>query len=173
STADVAPEKVELLKKAFDGLAAPFSRLVADGGSSGEAPAAGFSRKPDWIVLDFAHNWVLPIAEEHQIACAMLLIFPVALFTFLGPEHENRAHPRVTADDFMPPPPWIPFPSTLSYRRHEAEAIAAVFRPNASGFSDMGRFWEAAHHRACRLIFHRSCPEAEPRLLPLIAEIFA
>ncbi|CAN6180633.1 unnamed protein product [Urochloa humidicola] len=172
STADLPPEKHELLKKAFDGLAAPFARLVADGGS-GEASAAEFSRKPDWIILDFAQNWVLPIAEEHQIACAMLLIFPVALFTFLGPENENRAHPRLTAEDFMAPPPWIPFPTTISHRRHEAEAIAAVFRPNASGVSDMGRFWEAAHHPACRLIVHRSCPEAEPRMFPLMADLFA
>ncbi|CAL5089215.1 unnamed protein product [Urochloa decumbens] len=180
STADVPPEKQELLKKAFDGLAAPFTHLVAEGGCAGdvgrgEAAAAGlFSRKPDWIVLDFAQNWVLPIAEEHQIACAMLLIFPVAVFVFLGPEHENKAHPRVTAEDFMSPPPWIPFPSALSYRRrHEAEWIAAAFRPNASGVSDLGRFWEAAHHPSCRLIAHRSCPEAEPRMFPLMADLFS
>ncbi|CAL5089213.1 unnamed protein product [Urochloa decumbens] len=180
STADVPPEKQELLKKAFDGLAAPFAHLVAEGGCAGdvgrgEAAAAGlFSRKPDWIVLDFAQNWVLPIAEEHQIACAMLLIFPVAVFVFLGPEHENKAHPRVTAEDFMSPPPWIPFPSALSYRRrHEAEWIAAAFRPNASGVSDLGRFWEAAHHPSCRLIAHRSCPEAEPRMFPLMADLFS
>ncbi|CAL5089211.1 unnamed protein product [Urochloa decumbens] len=173
STADVPPEKQELLKKAFDGLAAPFARLVTFA-AAGDAAAAGFSRKPDWIVLDFAQNWVLPIAEEHQIACAMLLIFPVAVFVFLGPEHENKAHPRVTAEDFMSPPPWIPFPSALSYRRrHEAEWIAAAFRPNASGVSDLGRFWEAAHHPSCRLIAHRSCPEAEPRMFPLMADLFS
>ncbi|CAN6197216.1 unnamed protein product [Urochloa humidicola] len=170
STTDVTPEMVELLKKAFDGLAAPFARLVADGG---EAAVVGFSRKPDWIILDFTQSWVLQIAGEHQIACAMLLIYPLAFITFLGPEHENMAHPRVIADDFMAPPPWIPFPSTLSHRRHEAEGIAALFRPNASGVSDITRFWEAAHHRACRLIVHRSCPEAEPRLFPLMAELFA
>ena len=66
STADVPPEKVELLKKAFDGLAAPFAGLVAD--ACAAAGSTGFSRKPDWIVLDFAHNWIWPIAEEHEVS---------------------------------------------------------------------------------------------------------
>jgi len=68
STADVPPEKVGLLKAAFDGLAAPFASLVAAGrrGGAGEA-ADGFERKPDWIILDFAQSWVFPIAEEHKV----------------------------------------------------------------------------------------------------------
>ncbi|KAL6845650.1 hypothetical protein ACP4OV_024473 [Aristida adscensionis] len=174
STTDVPPEKVQLLKRAFDGLAAPFASLVAEACSA----AAGelgedtvFSRKPDWIIHDFAQNWVWPIAEEHNIACAVLLIFTAASLVFVGPRHENEAHPRTTAEDFMAPPPWIPFPSTHAFRRHEAEAIAAAFRPNASGVSDVDRFWEM-HRPCCRLIIHRSCPEVEPRLFPLGTELF-
>ncbi|KAL6845665.1 hypothetical protein ACP4OV_024488 [Aristida adscensionis] len=175
STTDVPPEKVELLKKAFDGLAAPFAGLVSEacsatGGDGGEDTA--FSRKPDWMILDFAHDWVWPIAEEHKIACAMLLIYPVAFTAFVGPRHENEAHPRTTAADYMVTPPWIPSPSTLAYRRHEAEAFAALFRPNASGMSDADRFWQV-HRPSCRLIIHRSCPEAEPHLFQLTTELFA
>ena len=66
STADVPPEKVGLHKAAFDGLAAPFAALVA-GRSGGGGEADGFERRPDWIILDFAQNWVLPIAEEHKV----------------------------------------------------------------------------------------------------------
>ncbi|CAD6220670.1 unnamed protein product [Miscanthus lutarioriparius] len=81
STADVRPEKVGLLKKAFDGLAAPFADLVAAlacadadadaAGGSGDAVGVGFSRKPDFIVLDFAQNWIWPIAEEHEVQYIM------------------------------------------------------------------------------------------------------
>ncbi|KAK3126641.1 hypothetical protein QOZ80_7AG0559850 [Eleusine coracana subsp. coracana] len=133
STADVPQEKVELLKKAFDGLAVPFTNLIA---------------------------------------CAMLLIFPVAMVAFAGPKHKNEAHPRTTTEDYMVPPPWIPFPSTLAYRRHGAEWMAAAFRSNASGVSDADRFWQL-HRPSCRLVIHCSCPEAEPRLFELTTELFA
>ncbi|XP_062186440.1 UDP-glycosyltransferase 91C1-like [Phragmites australis] len=170
-TADVPLEKVELLKKAFDGLAAPFAGLVAEACAGSSSDTAGFLRKPDWIVLDFAQNWIWPIAEEHKIECAVLLIFPAAILAYVGPKHENEAHPRRTTEEFMAQPSWIPFPSTISYRRHEADAIAAIFRPNASGVSDVDRFWQLQRPR-CRLIIHRSCPEAEPRLFPLLTELF-
>ena len=67
STADVPPEKVGLLKKAFDGLAAPFAQLVAEACAGGCDEVAAFSRSPDWIVFDFAQNWIWPIAEEHEV----------------------------------------------------------------------------------------------------------
>ncbi|KAK3126649.1 hypothetical protein QOZ80_7AG0559990 [Eleusine coracana subsp. coracana] len=161
STADVPQEKVGLLKKALDGLAAPFADLIAEA-----------RRKPDWIILDFAQTWVWPIAEEHKIACAMMLIIPVSFLAFVGPKHESEAHPRSEPEDYMVPPPWIPFPSTLAYRRHEAEWMAAAFRPNASGVSDSHRFWQM-HRPSCRLIVHRSCPEAEPRMFELTTQLFA
>ncbi|RCV09695.1 hypothetical protein SETIT_2G050100v2 [Setaria italica] len=173
STADVPPEKVDLLKAAFDGLAAPFAALVEERcAAGGDGDADGFVRKPDWIILDFAHIWAWPIAEEHKIACAMFLIFPAAHLAYAGPKHENEAHPRRTTEDYMAQPPWIPFPSTISYRRHEAATRAPACRPNASGVADIDRLWQL-HHPSCRLIVSRSCPEAEPRLFPLLAELFA
>ncbi|XP_015694554.2 UDP-glycosyltransferase 91C1-like [Oryza brachyantha] len=177
STADVPPEMVGLLKKAFDGLAAPFADLVAkacaDGESAAAATATGFSRKPDWIILDFAQNWIWPIAEKHEIPCAMFSIFPAAMLAFAGGREHNLAHPRTAPEDCMVQPPWIPFPSNVAFRRrHLAEWIAAIFRPNASGVSDADRFWEMERN-CCRLIIHRSCPEAEPQLFPLLTELFA
>lgn len=173
STADVPPEKVGLLKKAFDGLAAPFADLVAAMACAAAGDArAGFSRKPDFIVLDFAQNWIWPIAEKHEIACAVFLIFAASILAFVGPRQENEAHPRCTTEDFMVQPPWVPFPSTIAFRRHEAAAIAASFRPNDSGVSDVDRLYEM-QRPSCRLIVLRSCPEAEPRLFPLLTGLFA
>ncbi|TVU05304.1 hypothetical protein EJB05_48462, partial [Eragrostis curvula] len=165
STADVPPEKVELLKKAFDGLAAPFADLVAAGGFFS-------SRKPDWMILDFAQYWAWPIAEEHKIASAFLFILPVSFLVFVGPKHENEAQPRTRTEDFMVPPPWLRSPSTaIAYRRHEADWIAAGFLPNTSGVSDVHRVWVSAER--CRLVIDRSCPEAEPGLFPVATDLFA
>jgi hypothetical protein len=103
----------------------------------------------------------------------MFIIVSGAFLAFAGPQHENEAHRRRTTEDYMVPPPWIPLPSTMAYRRHEAEWIAAGFRPNASGVSDMDRFWEMERRPCCRLIIVRSCPEAEPPMFPLLARLFA
>ncbi|RLN00959.1 hypothetical protein C2845_PM06G30170 [Panicum miliaceum] len=75
STADVPPEKVALLKKAFDGLVAPFALVAGACAGGNDATAASFSRKPDWIILDFAHNWIWPIAEEHELFPLLTDIF--------------------------------------------------------------------------------------------------
>jgi hypothetical protein len=63
-TADIPPEKTELLKVAFDGLAAPFTAFLAEACSAGGEE--GHGKKPNWIVVDFAHNWLPPIADEHK-----------------------------------------------------------------------------------------------------------
>ncbi|CAN6165507.1 unnamed protein product [Urochloa humidicola] len=152
STADVPPEKVELLKVAFDGLAAPFAAFLAD--ACAAAGGQGHRKKPDWIVPDFAHHWLPPIAADHKVPCALFQIFPAALLAFIGPKALNEAHPRAAAEDFMVPPPWIPLPSPIAYRRHEAEwLVQTSCRPNISGASDMERFWktlELCPLAACR-----------------------
>lgn len=107
-----------------------------------------------------------------KIPCAVFFIIPAAIVTFIGPKQENITHPRTTTEDYMVAPPWVPFPSTLAYRRHEAEWIAVAFQPNASGVSDVDRLLEM-ERSCCRLIVYRSCPEAEPRLFPLLNKLFA
>jgi hypothetical protein len=63
-TADIPPEKTELLKVAFDGLTAPFTAFLAEACAAGGEE--GHGKKPNWIVVDFAHNWLPPIADEHK-----------------------------------------------------------------------------------------------------------
>ncbi|KAF0907036.1 hypothetical protein E2562_014644 [Oryza meyeriana var. granulata] len=95
-------------------------------------------------------------AHYQAYSCAIFSIFPTTLGTFLT---------RV--------PLWIPFASTITYRQHhEAEWIAAGFRPNASGVSDADHFWES-EHPYCRFIIYRSCAEEEPQLFPLLTMLFA
>jgi hypothetical protein len=63
-TADVPPGKDDLLKKAFDGLAVPFAAFLAAG------------RRPDWIIHDFCHHWLPPIADEHKVPACFLPALP-------------------------------------------------------------------------------------------------
>ncbi|CAL5079068.1 unnamed protein product [Urochloa decumbens] len=169
STADVPPEKVELLKVAFDGLAAPFAAFLAD--ACAATAGEGHGKKPDWIVPDFAHHWLPPIADEHKVPCALFLIFPAALLVFIGPKALNEAHSRAAAEDFMVPPPWIPSPSPIAYRRHEAEwLVQASCRPNISGASDMERFWNTLER--CPLVACRCSREVDGSLCDLLDELY-
>lgn len=171
STADVPPEKVELLKIAFDGLAGPFAAFLAEACAGGEARGVGeHGKKPDWIVLDFAHHWLPPIADEHEVPCALFLIFPAAFIAFVGPKELNDAHPRSAVEDFTVPPPWLPSPSLLAFRGHEAEYIAGAWQPNASAISDIGRFWETTPR--CPLMVCRSSHEVDGPLCALLGDIF-
>ncbi|CAL5066555.1 unnamed protein product [Urochloa decumbens] len=168
STADVPPEKVELLKVAFDGLAAPFAAFLADACAGGEA-GEGHDRKPDWIILDFAQHWLPAIADKHKVPCAVFLIFPASGMAFLGTKELNAAHPRSTPADFTVPPPWIPSPSCIAFRGHEAEWFARAWDPNASGVSDISRILETTHR--CPLLICRCSHEVDGPLCSLLGDL--
>ncbi|KAM3405143.1 hypothetical protein ACQJBY_007936 [Aegilops geniculata] len=158
ATSDLPPDKVGLLKKAMDGLADPLAAFLAAG------------RRPDWMIHDFCHHWVPPIADQLKVASATFLIFQAAFLVFVGPRWANAAHPRTESLHFAEPPRWIPFPSTTFFLRHEAQWITDAFRTNASGVSDMDRWWQVLERS--RLTIHRSCEELEPRMFGLLSDLF-
>lgn len=160
ATSDVPPDEVSLLKKAMDGLAVPLAAFLA--GSAGR-------RRTDWIIVDFCHHWVPPIADRHKVPCALFMIFPAATMAFWGPRWANAANPRTEPEDFAVPPKWMPFPSTAFFLRHEAEWVAGSFRANSSGVSDAERLWEIMER--CRLTIHRSCHELEPGMFALLSDL--
>ncbi|TVT97298.1 hypothetical protein EJB05_57460, partial [Eragrostis curvula] len=114
STADLPPEKSELLEVAFDGLAPRFSAFLAD---------LCNKKKPDWILVDYAHHWLPAIADEHGVPCALFMTFPATMFCAPTPRP-----------------------------RYEAAWVAGASEPNASGVSDVTRFRETAR-RCRALVF--------------------
>uniref|UniRef100_A0ACD5UGK5 Uncharacterized protein n=1 Tax=Avena sativa TaxID=4498 RepID=A0ACD5UGK5_AVESA len=164
STTDVPHDKIELLKKAMDGLSGPLEAFLSDA-------AAIAGRRPDWIIVDFCHHWVPPIADKHKVPCAAFLnLYPTSL-AFWGPPWVNAAHPRTRPEDFTVPPKWIPFPSTAFFHRHEAEWLTRAFHTNASGVSDADRLSQVFER--CRLTIYRSCHELlEPRMFDLLSDLY-
>jgi hypothetical protein len=170
ATSDISPEKVGLLHIAFDGLAAPFTDFLTAACAEEAAVGEGHGRRPDWVVVDYAHHWLPPIADEHRVPCALFFIFPAALVAFIGPKDLNDAHPRTAAEHFTVPPPWIPPPSPIAYRRHEAEWIAHMFQPNASGVAQSARLLEMP--RRCALLVCRCSREIDGALCTLLDDIY-
>jgi hypothetical protein len=53
------------------------------GGGRGPNP---FSKKPNWVIVDFARDWLPPIANEHQVPCAFFSVFSTKMLVFVGPK---------------------------------------------------------------------------------------
>ncbi|XP_008788945.1 putative UDP-rhamnose:rhamnosyltransferase 1 [Phoenix dactylifera] len=159
STTDVLPDEVQFLKKAFDGLDIPFSEFLEEA-----------SPKPDWIIHDFGHHWLPPIASKFNIPCAFLCIVPASFIAFIGPPSEMKDSSRRTAEQFTKPPQWISFPSSVAYRLHEARLIVESFKANASGIADIRRFCLTVE--GCNFIAFRSCFEFESDWLRLLEELY-
>ena len=68
--------------------------------------------EPDWIILDFAHHWLPPIADEHRVMCATFTILPLWITSLL---------------------------SHLAFCGHEAEWVTEAWFPDASGISNAAR----------------------------------
>nr|XP_010934416.1 putative UDP-rhamnose:rhamnosyltransferase 1 [Elaeis guineensis] len=159
STTDVRPDEVQFLKKAFDGLAIPFSKFLEES-----------SPKPDWIIHDFGHHWLPPIASGFHIPCAFLSILPASFIAFVGPPSEMKRSSRRTPEQFTKPPEWISFPTSVAYHLHEAKWMVEAFKANASGIADLQRFCLTVE--GCHFVAFRSCFEFESDWLRLLEELY-
>lgn len=108
ATKDVPLDKVQYLKKAFDGLESELTQFFEDS-------------VPDWIIYDFTPYWLPPIAGKLGISCAFFSTFNAWSSVFFGPAKDiiDGNVQRTKPEDFTVPPKWIPFPSNIAFRLYE------------------------------------------------------
>ncbi|XP_054808275.1 UDP-glycosyltransferase 91A1-like [Prosopis cineraria] len=161
ATSDVPYNVVQFLKKAYDELQQPMTRFLE-------------SAKPDWIIYDFAPYWIGSIASKLGIKSAFFSIFPAtsmgfigSVSTLMGTDDDNS---RKTLEDYLVPPPWVPFPTTVAFRYFEIMRISDSFSDdNDSGVSDVYRF--AASFQNCDIILIRSCLEFEGEWIEVVKNL--
>uniref|UniRef100_A0A2P2KLZ1 Putative UDP-rhamnose:rhamnosyltransferase 1 n=1 Tax=Rhizophora mucronata TaxID=61149 RepID=A0A2P2KLZ1_RHIMU len=144
ATADVPFHTIPYLKRAFDGLQDSLAHFLE-------------TSKPDWVICDFAPHWLPPITTR---------------LGFFGPSSQvmiNGDDPRTLPEHFTVSPEWVPFPSKIAFRLHEAKRFLDHFEVNPSGLSDLYRFGSVI--AGSDAIFIRSCMELEADFLRLVAEI--
>jgi UDP-glucoronosyl and UDP-glucosyl transferase len=163
ATGDLPLEKAQYLKKAFDGLEAPFSAFL-------KSACANKNTRPDWVIMDFAHHWIPKIAEECSIPCAFFSVFRSSTLVFLGPCSELVGGYRASAEDYTVPPSWVPFPSIVSYPLHEARMFLGFFEKNASGITDPERFVSVID--GSKFVCIRSCYNLESKWLSLLSKLY-
>ncbi|KAI3798683.1 hypothetical protein L1987_33961 [Smallanthus sonchifolius] len=159
ATMDINTDDIHCLKKAFDGLQPEVTRFLE-------------KESPDWIIYDFAPYWLPPVATGLGISRAFFLMVNAWFVAFMGSSPEdliNSSDYRTTVEDFMTPPKWVPFPTKVCYRKHEASWMVGNISVNASGVSDAYRSGMVLKGSDC--IFIRHCYEFEPQWLTLLEEL--
>ncbi|KAJ0468823.1 putative soyasaponin III rhamnosyltransferase [Helianthus annuus] len=144
ATMDIRTDDIQFLKKAFD----------------------------DWIIYDFAPYWLPSVAAGLGISRAYFSIVNAWFVAFIGPPSDdliNSSDDRTKAEDFLTPPKWVPFPSKLCYRKHEANWLIGGLSVNASGVSDTYRSEMVLKGSDCMFIRH--CYEFEPQWLTLLEKL--
>ncbi|GJN23617.1 hypothetical protein PR202_gb11281 [Eleusine coracana subsp. coracana] len=152
STKDVPFDKVELLWKAFDDLAAPFAEFMR------AACSTEGSRRPDWIIADMFTHWAGAAALEHKLPCAMLILTAARNVA----AWDRRMSRRAAAAG-------VPVHERPAAPRRELEHLKTYAKRDASGMSFADRC--ALTHERCSLVAVRSCLEWEPESLPLAATL--
>ncbi|KAF5769272.1 putative soyasaponin III rhamnosyltransferase [Helianthus annuus] len=159
ATMDIGTDDIPYLKRAFDGLQPDVTRFLEE-------------ESPDWIIYDFAPYWLPSVVAGLGISRAFFSIINAWFIAFQGPSPDdliNGSDDRTIANDFLAPPKWVPFPSKLCYRKHEASWMVGNLSVNASGVSDAYRGGMVLKGSDC--IFIRHCYEFEPQWLTLLEKL--
>ncbi|KAF8392515.1 hypothetical protein HHK36_022858 [Tetracentron sinense] len=162
ATVDVAFEEIQYLKTAYDLLQPQFKQFIA-------------TESPDWIIHDLIPLWTAEISREFGVPLVLFEVFTAACISFFGPPDcfvgDGQKRHRSSPESLTFPPPWITFPSSVAYRKHEAkDMFAGVFGQNASGVTDAERLSLAI--QGCQAIAIRSCIEFEEDYLNIIEKIY-
>ncbi|XP_052146494.1 UDP-glycosyltransferase 91C1-like [Oryza glaberrima] len=151
STNDVPhdrPDMVELHRRAFDGLAAPFSEFL------GTACA-------DWVIVDVFHHWAAAAALEHKVPCAMMLLGSAHMIASIADRRLERAETESPAAAGQGRPAAAP--------TFEVARMKLIRTKGSSGMSLAERFSLTLSRSS--LVVVRSCVEFEPETVPLLSTL--
>nr|TKR74547.1 hypothetical protein D5086_0000295800 [Populus alba] len=159
ATADLPFDKIPYLKEAYDRLQDSLFHFLN-------------SSSPDWIIFDFAPYWLPEIATKLGISSVFFSIVGAWTISFFGSSYTailNGDDPRTEPQHFTVPPKWIPFPSKVAFRIHEAKRFFDHTEVNSSGVSDS--FRSGSVLAGCDVIAVRSCLELEADFLRLVEDL--
>ncbi|KAF7047426.1 hypothetical protein CFC21_056363 [Triticum aestivum] len=143
STNDVPHDQFELLRKAFDGLAAPFSEFLS------AACAEGAGKRPDWLIVDTFHHWAAASALENKVPCVMLLLGAATVIATWARGVSEHAAAAVGKER-----------SAAEAPSFETERRSLMITQNASGMTVAERYFLTLMRS--NLVAIRSCAEWEP-----------
>ncbi|CAN0903838.1 Putative UDP-rhamnose:rhamnosyltransferase 1 [Linum grandiflorum] len=159
STSDLPQHLVPYLKLAYDDLEPELTQFLE-------------TKRPDWVIYDFAPHWLPPIAAKLGVSTFYFSIVWAATWCFFVPSSSTDAEvSRMNPEDFTVPPKWIPFSSNLAYRLHEAKRLLEPMKSAPLQLvSDFER--TSSTTAGCDTVAIRSCPDLESHWLDLARQLY-
>ncbi|CAL5038927.1 unnamed protein product [Urochloa decumbens] len=157
------------LRLAYDAAFAPaLSDLL-------QPPESPSRRPPDWVLTDYAAYWAPEAAARHGVPCAYVSLYCAAALAFFGPPDAlmgRGRHAKASPEDLTVVPDFVPFPTAIAYRGHEARGIfAPVAVPDdVSGVAELYR--SGMSIAGSQVVGIRSSNEFEPEWLRLLGELY-
>ncbi|XP_048573177.1 putative UDP-rhamnose:rhamnosyltransferase 1 [Triticum urartu] len=143
STNDVPHDQFELLREAFDGLAAPFSEFLR------AACVDGAGSRPDWLIVDTFHHWAAASAVQNKVPCVMLLLGAATVIAAWATGVSEHTADAVGKER-----------SAAEAPSFETERRKLMITQNASGMTVAERYFLTLTRS--NLVAIRSCAEWEP-----------
>ncbi|MCL7036861.1 hypothetical protein MKW94_003327 [Papaver nudicaule] len=152
-------DQTQYLKVAYDLLEAPVEALLSQ-------------IEPDLIMFDVINCWIPDVGARLNIPTALFSGFPTTFLAFLGPPSEyNVSNSNRTPEYLTEVPEWIPFPSSLAYRYHEAVRMnRGLNTKDASGLSAGDRLSKGIE--GCNFILLKSCVELDGDYLNVLKDLY-
>nr|UHB15541.1 UDP-glycosyltransferase [Paris polyphylla] len=145
------------LQKAFDGLEHPLAQFLTSS-----------SPKPDWIIVDYASDWLPPLASKFNVPCVHFCTNMASTMAFIGPVSEVDNIDSITVENVIVPRKWMTFPTNVALHPYEARQVLDL--------SSSDNAWDGYRYlltiRGCKAVAIRSCNEFTPKWLPLLRDIY-
>ncbi|KAI3933544.1 hypothetical protein MKX01_032649 [Papaver californicum] len=152
-------EQTQYLKIAYDLLQAPVETLLNQ-------------IKPDLIICDIINCWVPDIGGKLSIPTALFSVFYAPLLAFVGPISEYKeSNSERTPEYLTSVPEWIPFPSSLACRYHEAVGMNEILNTkDATGLSTADRLVKVVE--GCNFVLVKSVVELDGDYVNLLKDLY-
>ncbi|XP_019178485.1 PREDICTED: anthocyanidin 3-O-glucosyltransferase-like [Ipomoea nil] len=159
STADLPREAAELLPGALNLMQPQIKALLV-------------KLKPQFVIFDFAHDWIPPLAAELGIKSMFYCVYLTLLTAFASvPARLPGPERSPTVEEMKKPPPGFPPTSVASLRTFEARDFVIIFmRPHNGGASVYDRV--LAGLNGCSAILAKTCYEMEAPYIDYVKSQF-
>ncbi|RDX77531.1 Soyasaponin III rhamnosyltransferase, partial [Mucuna pruriens] len=154
STMDIPSHKSYYLKLAYEGLQDAVAELLK-------------TSKPDWVVYDFATEWLPPIAKSLNIPCAHYNLTAAWNKVFYDPP-KDELNSKFTLEGMCGPPTWLPFRTSLHLKPYEIIRAMSAIKDVDTG--RMATFDLSKAYSSCDIFLLRTCRELEGEWLDYLAD---